>query len=231
MAQSPEPPLAPELHGLGTLHMAVSKRNPQAQKFFDQGMRLLYAFNHNEARRAFQEAARLDAALPMAYWGQAMALAPNLNAPLTAENGRLAFQAIHAAQGRLAGASGRERTLVEALAARFASDPLAPRAPLDRAYAAAMAKGAAAHPRDPDDADALRRCRHEHVPWDYWQKDGGSKPDTAIVMATLESVIAAHPEHAGAHHYYIHLMEASATPERAESAQTVSDRSCRRRDT
>ena len=210
--------LAPELAGLGDLHMPVTTAEPRAQRFFNQGIRLLYAFNHEEARRAFREAARLDPTLAMAFWGQALTLAPNLNAPMTPEHGRLARTAVLEAVRRRAGASDRERALIDALALRFAADPAAPRPPLDRAYAEAMAKAAAAHPGDPDVQTLFADAVMNTMPWDYWQKDGAPKPATAVLMATLEAAIARYPTHAGANHYYIHLLEASPTPERAEAS-------------
>src|SRR5262245_1727725 len=212
-------PLAPELEGLGNLSMPVSTANPRAQRFFDQGLRLLYAFNHQEALRAFREAARLDAGLGMAYWGQAMAVSPNLNAPLTPENRRIAVKAIK--QARLASSSSsrdnfRDRALIDALARRFLGDAKAERATLDRAYADAMRQVAGLYPRDPDVQTLYVDAVMNTMPWDYWKKDGSPKPETATVIATLDAVIAAHPDHPGAHHYYIHVLEASDTPARAE---------------
>src|SRR5688572_8500369 len=125
--------LAPELSGLGTLHVPVTTKTPQAQRFFNQGMRLLYAFNHAEAIRAFREAARLDPALAMAYWGQALALGPNLNAPMTRENGRAAYVAIQAALAAAPRVTARERALIEALGARYAPEGEGDRPALDRA--------------------------------------------------------------------------------------------------
>src|SRR5262245_13358478 len=209
-AQAPAPagvPLAPELGGLGNLSMPVSTANPRAQHFFDQGLRLLYAFNHQEALRAFREAARLDAGLGMAYWGQAMAVSPNLNAPLTAENRRVAVKAIKQAQFSSARADTRDRALIDALAKR---------ATLDRAYADAMRQVASLYPGDPDVQTLYADAVMNTMPWDYWKKDGSAKPETATVIATLEAVIAAHPDHPGAHHYYIHVLEASDSPARAE---------------
>jgi hypothetical protein len=126
-------PDRPELTGLGTLHMAVTTPVPQAQRFFDQGLRLLYGFNHAESIRAFREAARLDPSLAMAYWGQAIALGPNLNAPMTQENGRHAYAAIRQARELSSRATSRERTLIEALTLRYAPDGKGDRAALDRA--------------------------------------------------------------------------------------------------
>lgn len=210
--------IAPELQGLGTLQMAVSTDDARAQRFFDQGLRLLYAFNHAEARRAFQESARLDERLAMARWGQAMALSLNLNAPMTPENGRLAYDAVRTAQALSGGASQKERGLIDALAARFAPDGAASRPPLDRAYADAMIRVAERFPEDPDVQTLTADARMNTMPWDYWQKDGSLKPEAASIRAALERVIAAHPDHPGAHHYYIHLMEGSSTPEAAEAS-------------
>jgi tetratricopeptide (TPR) repeat protein len=210
--------LAPELTGLGTVHMAVTTAVPKAQTFFDQGIRLLYGFNHQEARRAFQEAARLDPSLAMAHWGVALTLAPNLNAAMSAANGRAAYTAIASARRLARRASARDRALIDALALRFAANPESPRAPLDRAYAEAMTRVAADYPDDADVQTLYADAVMNTMPWDYWQKDGRPKPATAQISSVLERVIAAHPDHAGAHHYYIHLWEASTTPERAEAS-------------
>src|SRR5262245_27606037 len=215
-AASPAAALAPELAGLGNLSMPVSTRNPAAQRFFDQGLRLLYAFNHQEARRAFDEAARLDPALAIAYWGQAMALSPNLNAPLTPENARLALSAIRRARLGSSRADARARALIAALAKRFSPDVNAPRAALDRAYADAMLVVADRYRDDPNIQTLAADAVMNTMPWDYWSRDGSPKPATAEVIARLESVIAAHPDHPGAHHYYIHVLEASDNPGRAE---------------
>src|SRR5262245_36812383 len=211
-------PVAPELEGLGSLSMPVSTTNPRAQRFFDQGLRLLYAFNHQESLRAFREAARLDPDLAMAYWGQAMALGPNLNAPMTADNGRLAREAIGLAVAAAGSASDRERALVQALANRYGADPAADRKALDAAYSDAMRAVAAQYPDDADvltmSADAIMNVS----PWDYWAQNGSAKRGPALAIAALERVLARHPDHAGALHYHIHALEASNEPERAESS-------------
>ena len=221
VAGAPAPPrateaLAPELSGLGTLHVPISTASPRAQRFFDQGMRLLYAFNHAEAIRAFREAARLDPSMAMAYWGQALALGPNLNAPMSRENGRAAYVAIQAARAAASRASTRERALVEALVARYAPEGAGDRPALDRAYAAAMRDVAMQFPGDPDIQTLYADATMNTMPWDYWQKDGAAKPETARILDVLEGVIARHPDHAGALHYHIHLVEASNDPDRAE---------------
>jgi pimeloyl-ACP methyl ester carboxylesterase len=208
--------LAPELSGLGTLHVPVSTAIPRAQRFFDQGMRLLYAFNHAESIRAFREAARLDPSLAMAYWGQALALGPNLNAPMTVDNGRAAYTAIQAALGAAPRVTARERALIEALAARYAPEGAGDRQALDRAYAAAMQKVAALYTDDPDIQTLYADAAMNTMPWDYWQKDGTAKPETARILDILERTIARYSDHAGALHYHIHLVEASQDPDRAE---------------
>jgi tetratricopeptide (TPR) repeat protein len=217
-ARQADEPFAPALTGLGTIHMAVATENARAQAFFDQGLRLLYAFNHEEARRAFREAARLDPGLAMAHWGIALTLSPNLNAPMTPENGRAAFEAIQATRRSALRASARERALIEALASRLAEDSSSARPPLDRAYADAMAKVAAAYPNDPDVLTLYADAVMNTMPWNYWQKDGSPKPETVVIGGVLERAMAAYPDHAGAHHYYIHLYEASDQPERAEAS-------------
>jgi len=211
-------PMAPELTGLGTLHMPVATSVPQAQRFFDQGLRLLYAFNHAEAIRAFREAARLDPGLAMAHWGQAIALGPNLNAPMTQENGRQAYAAIRQARALSSRATPREQALIEALLLRYAADGKGDRAALDRAYAGAMQKAADRFEDDPDVQTLFADAQMNTMPWDYWQKDGTAKPETARILTVLETVIARQPDHAGALHYHIHLLEASADPDRAAAS-------------
>ena len=191
---------------------------PQAQRFFDQGLRLLYAFNHAEAIRAFREAARLDPGLAMAHWGQAIALGPNLNAPMTQENGRQAYAAIRQARALSSRATPREQALIEALSLRYAADGKGDRAALDRAYAGAMQKAADRFEDDPDVQTLFADAQMNTMPWDYWQKDGTAKPETARILTVLETVIARQPDHAGALHYHIHLLEASADPDRAAAS-------------
>jgi len=208
-------PIAPELSGLGDLHFAVTTESQRAQAFFNQGLRLLYAFNHQESSRAFREAARLDPTLAMAYWGHAMTLGPTLNSPMDPANVRPAHDAVMRAQALAGGATPRERALIDALARRYAKTSVADRGPLDRAYADAMRGVAARFPADPDVQTLFADALMNTMPWDYWQKDGSPKPDAARAIDAVERTIAAFPAHAGAHHYLIHLMEASNDPDRA----------------
>ncbi len=210
-AQS-RPPL---FDNLGSLHHPIGTKSPQAQQYFDQGLRLTFGFNHEEAINAFQEAARLDPEAPMPHWGIALALGPNINAEMTAEQGAKALDAVKQARQRLGKASPQERAYIEALALRYSADKNVPRAALDRAYAEAMRAVAAQLPDDPDAAVLFAESLMDLSPWDYWTSDGKPKGATADVITTLERVLATHPDHPGACHYYIHAVEASTQPERA----------------
>lgn len=209
----------PPLYGdLGTHHQPITTASREAQAYFDQGLRLTYAFNHHEARRAFQEAARLDPTCAMCYWGIALTHGSNYNSPTDAEREQTAYQAVQQARALAARATERERASIEALAARHSPDPKADRAALDRAYADAMREVVRRFPDDLDAAtlfaDALMNVR----PWDLWKPDGTPHPGTDELVRTLERVLARNPEHPGALHLYIHAVEASPEPRRAEAA-------------
>ena len=203
--------LAPLLKDLGDLHVSVTTRNPESQKYFDQGMRLLYGFNHAEALRSFREAARLDDSCAMAYWGQALALAPNINDPaIGADREQQGYDAIREAAKRRAAANEKEQALIDALQARFAAGVASgDREQLNTAYASAMKNVWSKFPQDPDVAvlyaDAVMNTR----PWDYWTRDGKPQPGIREAKVALEQAIRQYPDHPGARHIYIHLMEAS----------------------
>ena len=217
-------PLAPVLGGLGTWSLPVTTSSPRAQQFFDQGLRLSYGFNHAEAIRAFQEAGRLDRSMAMAAWGEAFALGPNINAPLTEESQKQAYEAIQRAKTLGAKATEKERALIDALALRYSTDTKAERAPFDRAYADAMRTVAARFPDDADVNALYAAAVMDTMPWSYWNKDGSPKDRTNEVIETLERVMAKHPAHAGAHHFYIHMVEAGPAPERGvRSADVLAD--------
>jgi tetratricopeptide (TPR) repeat protein len=210
--------IAPVLGGLGDHHHRVTTRSERAQLFFDQGLKLTYAFNHKEALRAFKEAARLDPGCAMAYWGWALVLGPNLNLPMRAEVVEQAYEAIQMAVERSGAVSDKERDYIAALAKRYTSDPKADRTPLDVAYADAMAGLHAKYPEDDDAATLYAAALMNLMPWDYWTKDGRPKHEgTDTAVKVLESVIARNPKHTGALHYYIHIVE-SVHPERGERA-------------
>ncbi|HSJ29922.1 MAG TPA: hypothetical protein VK933_00715 [Longimicrobiales bacterium] len=203
----------PLYDNLGDHHFAV-RASDRAQRYFDQGMRLYYAFNHAEAIRAFNEAARLDPDCAMCYWGTALSYGPNINMPMDSASGVAAYEAIRQAVARQASAAPGESALIGALAVRYAKVPPADRAPLDSAYARAMAEVAEQYPDHPEVQSLYAESLMDLSPWQYWNRDGSPRPATPAILAALEKVIAAQPNHPGANHFYIHAVEA-VDPERA----------------
>lgn len=210
-------PIAPKLEGLGDYQIRVTTSSEASQYFFDQGLRLTYGFNHSEALRAFKEAVRLDPGNAMAHWGWALVLGPNLNLPMLPEVVPQAWAAMQAAVALKDGVTARERDMIEALALRYSDDPEAARAPLDQAYSNAMARLVERYPEDLDIATLYAASLMNLSPWNYWDLDGGPRANTDTLVATLQSVIEADPEHPGALHYYIHAVEARY-PDWAESS-------------
>ena len=214
----------PLFDNLGSYHHPITTSSPLARRYFDQGLRLVYAFNHDEAIRAFREAARLDPDCAMAQWGVALALGPNYNLALDAEHNQAAYEAAQRAQALAPKASEAERAYIEAVGKRYSVEPGADRKALDRAYADAMRQVAHRYPDDPDAATLFAEALMDLRPWDLWTLDGEPQPGTLEIAATLEAVLAKYPEHPGANHYYIHVMEASPRPERAlPSAQRIAE--------
>jgi len=204
--------------GLGDLHHPVSTPNPQAQQFFDQGLRLIYAFNHDEAGRSFARAAELDPTLAMAYWGVAEAVGPNYNDPASDERLAQAHEAIQKAVALSANAPPREQAYIRAMAVRFPADVKADRLQAAREYRDAMRRVLDRYPDDLDAATLFAEAAMGLHPWGLWHVDGTPEEGTEEVVATLESVIRRDPNHMGALHYYIHAVEASPSPERALAA-------------
>ena len=203
-----ESPIAPVLEGLGDHHFEVTTNVPASQRFFDQGLRLTYGFNHSEALRAFKEAARLDPGNAMAYWGWALVLGPNLNLPMVPDVAGQAWQAIQQAVALRGAVSERERAYIEAMAKRYSNEPGTERSTLDAAYAMAMAAVVERYPDDLDAATLYAASLMNLTPWNYWNLDGSPKRNTTEILDTLQSVVDRHPGHAGALHYYIHTVEA-----------------------
>ena len=204
----------PLYDNLGGHHHAITTEVPKAQQYFDQGLRLVYAFNHAEAVRAFGEAARLDPGCAMCYWGAALAYGPHINGAMDAVAGEKAYAMLQKAIALAPQASASERAYIQALARRYARPPPANRSKLDAAYANAMAAVAKRFPEDLDAATLSAEALMDLSPWDYWTSQGRPKPHTAEILALLDSVIARDPDHPGACHYYIHIQEA-AHPEQA----------------
>jgi tetratricopeptide (TPR) repeat protein len=216
---SPTGALAPRLQNLGNHVFAVSTTNKQAQLFINQGMNLSYAFNHAEAGRAFREAERLDPNLPMAYWGEALVLGPNINAAMDPASEPKAFELVQKALAMKSSASEREQAYIEALAQRY-SGRAEDRQARDRKYAEAMRKVQERFPDDLDAATLYVEAMMDLRPWGYWTRDGKPYEGTAEIVALTEKVIARNPQHPGALHLYIHLMEAKE----AEKAEPAADR-------
>lgn len=199
---------------LGTYHRSISTTNETAQRYFDQGLRLTYAFNHGEAIRAFEEALRQDSTCAICHWGIAYAYGPNINAPMDAASGARAYDAVQRALALAAHASDVERALIDALSHRYAADPGAERAALDAAYAGAMAAVKEQYPEDLDVVTLHAEAVMTQTPWNYWSQDGSPHAGTAEIVADLERVLGLNPDHPGACHYYIHAVEA-VHPEKA----------------
>lgn len=209
---------APRLDGIGEAHMEITTSKPEAQERFDQGLRLTYAFNHEEAWRTFKEVARIDPDCAMAYWGIAYTLGGNYNVPGSVERLETAAKAIAIAKNLRVNAGEKERALIDAMGERYAlpvpeSDE--GRQELNQAYADAMAQVAQAYPGDDDIqtmyAESLMMLR----PWALFEKDGTPAEGTTTILETLQRVIDRNPRHAGANHLAIHAWEASPTPEKA----------------
>jgi tetratricopeptide (TPR) repeat protein len=201
--------------GVGNVHHPVSTSNPEAQEFFDQGLRLIYAFNHDEAARSFQRAAELDPKLAIAYWGVAEAVGPNYNDPASDDRFRQAHEAIQKAADLSANASPSEQAYIQAMAKRFPADPKADRKKAAEDYHDAMREVSKKYPDDLDAATLFAESGMNLHPWGLWHVDGTPEAGTEEIVVTLESVIRRDPNHLGAIHYYIHATEASSNPERA----------------
>jgi len=203
------------MSGVGNVHHPVSASNPEAQKFFDQGLCLIYDFNHDEAARSFQRAAELDPKLAIAYWGIAEAVGPNYNDPASEERFKQAHEAIQKAVDLSGNASPSEQAYIQAMAKRFPADPKADLKKAAEDYHDAMRELVKKYPDDLDAATLFAESGMNLHPWGLWHVDGTPAAGTEEIVVTLESVIRRDPNHLGAIHYYIHATEASSNPERA----------------
>src|SRR5215469_4694095 len=206
----------PLFDGMGSLHHPVTtKTNSElAQRFFDQGLSFVYAFNHDEAAGSFRQAAHLDPDMAMAYWGIALSLGPNINLPEDTDRGKEAYAAITKAKSLEANVTPAEREYIDALAQRYAPDGKMNDA-LQHAYANAMREVARQNSNDPDAGALFAESMMDLHPWQLWTHDGQPVEGTTEIVATLEGVMAKYPDHMGANHYYIHAVEASPDPARA----------------
>ena len=205
---------APLLEGLGSHHFAITTASKEAQRYFNQGLILAYAFNHKEAERAFREAARLDPNCAMAWWGAALVVGPHVNAAMKPEDAPKAWEALTKAKQLAPSASPKERDYIAALSTRYAEKPPEDRASLDLAYANAMRDLAKKYPDDVDAGTLFAEAIMDTMPWNYWLPEGKHQPLTPELLATLEAVLAEDPNHPGANHLYIHAVEAGPTPQK-----------------
>jgi len=201
--------------GLGNFHWTVSTKNAEAQRFFDQGMKYLYGFNHESAVASFHRATQLDPDLAMGYWGAALALGPNINLDVDPDREKQAYESVHAAMAHQAHASAKERGLIAALAKRYSNDPKADLKKLAVDYSAAMGALTKKYPNDLDIATLYAESLMDLRPWKFWSHDGKPAEGTNEIVSVLESVLRRNPNHLGANHYYVHAVEASSHPERA----------------
>jgi tetratricopeptide (TPR) repeat protein len=211
-AQSKSPVLMP---GMGHHHHTISTKSPEAQRFFDQGLTLVFAFNHEEAARAFRRASELDPQSAMAYWGVALALGPCINLDVDPPHEEAASEAVEKALSLALGATDSERAYIQALAKRYSSDSKVDLRKLDAEYAHAMRELSKRYPDDLDAATLYAESLMDLRPWKLWSLDGRPAEGTEEIVAVLESVLRRDPDHIGANHYYIHALEASPHPERA----------------
>lgn len=199
---------------LGDYHYAISSSNPLVKQYFDQGVRLYYAFNHQEAIRAFKAAQSLDASCAICWWGEALAWGPNINLPMDTPSGEAAYAAVQEAVALSSVASSKERGLINALATRYAADVPEDRAHLDQAYADAMAELVEQYPNDIDIAVLYAEALMDLRPWDYWNAEGETQPGIDTALGHLLGALEVNENHPGACHFYIHAVE-ELYPERA----------------
>jgi len=214
---------APLFKGLDILHFPITTSNVDAQKYFDQGLLLAYGFNHAEAGRSFFEATRRDSTCAMCFWGFAYVLGPNYNAGMEPDNYQRAYAAIQKAIKLSSSCTPKEKAMINAMSTRYVKNPVDDRRALDSAYMLAMKSVYEKFPTDVDIAAMYAESLMDMHPWDLWDKEGNPKSWTPPIIAAIENAIKVNPKHPGGHHFYIHAVEASNTPERALASCKVFD--------
>ena len=218
---------APLFDGMGDHTHPITTNNKYVQRYFDQGLTIDFAFNHAESARSFRAGQTLDPNCAMCFWGEALALGPNINVTsngsvIMADQERLAaYEAIQKALSLKNKVSEKERDFIDALATRYNGDTASPRGPLDLAYAEAMRELSNKYPEDDDAASLFAESLMNTMPWDYWIDADSPKPLTVEAIEILEKVMARNPRHPMALHLYIHAVESSSQPERAEAAADI----------
>lgn len=209
--------MAPLMNNLGKYGMPIQTKSERAQLFFNQGINLYYGFNHLEAYRSFKEVARLDPENAMAYWGQALTLGPNINLPMDPADTEVVYKAVQKALSLSDQSTEKERMLIAAISKRYSAEALANRKPLDEAYANAMADVASKYPNDPDVQTLYAEALMDLHPWDFW-KNGKPQPWTLAPVEVIKNALNKSPDHPGANHLNIHILEASAKPDDANAS-------------
>lgn len=212
----------PLFDNMGDHHYPVTVSSPDAQRYFDQGLLLAFGFNHAEAARSFREAYRLEPRCALCYWGEALVLGPNINAPMDPSTVPQAYASAQKAMTLADSVSDKEKALIQALTKRYVKEAPADRVSLDEAYAAAMREVAQRFPDDAVILSLFAEALMDLHPWDFWTKQGEAKPWTAEIVSTLEQALAIDANNPLANHLYIHALEASPFPEKAlPSAQRL----------
>lgn len=215
--------VAPLFDGLEGVNFTITTDDTLVQRYFNQGLMLAYGFNHAEAARSFFQATRLDPTCAMAWWGYAYVLGPNYNAGMDPGNYERAYKAIQTAITCSENATAAEQDLINALAGRYVAEPIVDRSGLDQAYADALGKVHEKYPDDPNIGTLYAEALMDLHPWDLWQEGGEPKSWTPEILEVLTSIIDQFPRHAGAHHLYIHAVEASPTPELGIASSRIFD--------
>lgn len=216
--------IAPLLEGMDAIDYPISTKDTLVQRYFNQGMTLAYGFNHAEAARSFYYAAKLDPECAMAYWGYAYVLGPNYNAGMEDDNYERAYEAIQKAKELSINATEKEKAFIEVMALRYSAEPPTDRYPLDVEYSKAMKTLYDKYPDDTEISTLYAESIMNLHKWDLNEKDGTEKEWTPEIVGLLETLIDRNPKHPGSHHFYIHAVEASSTPERADiSAKAFDD--------
>jgi tetratricopeptide (TPR) repeat protein len=219
LADEPREPKVPLFDGLGQHSRKIETRNPKAQQYFDQGLMFMFAYNHDEAVRAFRHAANLEPESAMPYWGIALASGMNYNDPsFTLEKAKITSDALAKAREKATGAAPAHQALIDALAARYPDPAPKERADAEKAYAKAMKSVWEKSPKDADVGALYAESLMNLRPWDLWQEDGKPQPETPEILRTLEAVLKLDPAHPLANHLYIHAAEASPEPGKADAS-------------
>jgi len=227
IAAAPEPPQSSQpdalvLEGLGSHRRAITNASPEAQRWFDQGLNVVFAFNHDEAISAFAKAASISPGCAIAFWGIAYANGPHINNPqLEPDRAQAAWSALQRAQAEASKASPVEQALIAALARRYADPPPADRGALDAAYADAMRRVRERFPNDADVAALTAEAMMDVHPWDYWKADGKPQPWTPEIRRTIEAGFTLDPRHPMLNHLYIHVLEAGPDAAKASAAADI----------